>query len=607
LEQSGGYVFIIASEPLFGSAAIWTGNGQLLSGFVPQALTTPFHPAPLTSFAVTGKVMVNDRPAEGFSVVLSGPEGGIAISGESGHYAFTDLPPGKYSMAVDQYGFEFIPSEVNFEITAASRRQDFIGFTGADAIVVQPASIQIGSPDTVVAIFGSDFNQTSEAFAGPVRLQTLFVDTTQLQATVPAYLIASPLSFEIHVVTNDGRPDRRATQPYPMVAFQDRPLLTSVLTSGNIVEGNPGTTITLRGTGFIEGARVRVNGQSDGIQTSYQDDTTILAYVPARYLEKGGIYPVTLENPFPSNVESNVQLLTVFYPAPFIEDIVPGSIPVRLEAGAAATHLDVFGYGFRRGASVLFNGQPLVTQHCENDAYCLATRLFAIIPAELLQESGFAGIEVRNPDPSLENSPTVYIQIEGLQPTITSVIPGSASIYDSPFEYSIPVVVNGTNFGPQTLIRIYKAGTNPLPGFSLPSELLSSTQMVGSLRASYPDALGEWRVEVANPPPGGGQSDPISFVIDAGSLNPAPFLISLTPSVVAAGGPSFTLILNGTNFQNGATVLFYTSPLITTVVSDKQIRAEVPATLIQTAGRIPIGVINPGNGGTSNRIYLDIR
>jgi hypothetical protein len=275
--------------------------------------------------------------------------------------------------------------------------------------------------------------------------------------------------------------------------------------------------------------------------------------------------------------------------------------------GAPPIQLDVFGFGFRRGAIVLFNNTPLVTTNCENDAFCLSTRLFATIPSEMLRESGFASIAVQNPAPSLASSQAVYVEVRGLQPTITSVVPGSASLLDSPFTYSIPVVVNGTNFGPQTEVRIYKAGSMDIPDFSDPNQLLSSTQLIKYIEVSYLEAMGEWKVEVANPPPGGGLSDAVSFIIDSGSLVTNPFLVSITPNMVAAGGPSFTLILNGTNFKSGSYALFYTTPLATTVISDKQLRAEVPASLIQSAGRIPIRVINPDSGGTSNTLFLEIR
>ena len=291
-----------------------------------------------------------------------------------------------------------------------------------------------------------------------------------------------------------------------------------------------------------------------------------------------------------------------------MEAVSPAQTTVRLEPGAGALNIDVMGYGFRRGAVVVFNETPLVTTYCEDSAYCLSVHLFAKIPAELLLRAGYAKIEVKNPDPALTNYQAVYLRVDGLQPTISAVQPGSAVLQNVPFKFWMPVLVEGTNFGPETLVRIYQAGTDPLPEFSASYvDVVSSSQLFVWVEVLYPDSLGEWVVEVANPGPGGGISNPGSFFITEGSFAANPFLTSLSPKTVAAGGPSFTLTVNGTNFKPGSVILFNYLPLVTSAVTDRQLRAEVPATLIRNAGKIPVVVQNPDNGGTSNRLFLEVR
>ena len=605
-DQCGGVLYILTNEPLFATAAIWSDTGGIVSNFTPQ--TTSFLPAPLTSFAVSGRVYVNDAPAAGFPVVLSGPVGMLATSAEDGTYIFPDVPPGRYTMMVEQYGFQFVPAQAIFEITTTSLRQDFVGFTGSNTILVQPASAPVGSSDTTLIIYGKDFNLTSEAFAGTTRLRTTFVDPTHLQAVLPAYMMESPSSFEIVVVTNGSDPSGRVSQPLVFIAYQDRPVLTSIGTQGIVVEGTPGGIIKLEGSGFLKGAKVKVNGLSEGIQAILVSDTEILAYLPSTYFERGGIYPVTVENPVPANVESNIQLLAVYFTPPAVETVLPHSTPVRLEPGAGPLNIEVLGHGFRRGAVVLFNGEPLLTTYCESDAYCLTVRLYAKVPPEFLNIAGYAKIEVQNPAPSLANSQAAILRIDGLRPAITSVQAGSATLLDLPFKFSMPVIVNGTNFGPETVVRVHKAEDDPPDTFlSGQVEVLSSIQLVVSIQMEYPDSLGEWKVGVANPSPGGGISQDVSFFVTEGAFAANPFLISLTPQMVAAGGPSFTLTINGTNFKPGTVINFNYAPLVTTVISDRQVRAQVPASLIRSAGKIPIRVTNPDTGGTSNQLFLEIR
>ncbi len=509
-------------------------------------------------------------------------------------------------MAVTQAGFQFVPAQASIDLTGASKHQNFQSFTASDAILVQPDSFPVGSPDTKAIIYGQGFNPTSEAFVGTLRLTTTYVDSLQLQVIVPAFLTATASRFQIVVVTNGADASRRVSQAYSAVAYQDKPDLQEIVTGGNIVEGSPAGSLLLKGSGFLEGARVLVNGSSEGIQVNVVSSQLIVAYLPSSYFESGGIYPVTVENPFPSGARSAVQLLTVYNPPPGVQAVVPGVCSVRLEMDASPLNIEVTGYGFRRGAVVLLEGQPLITTYCETDAYCLDTHLYAKVPASMLQNAGFGKIEVKNPDPALASLESVYLRIEGLQPTITSVQSGSPTLTPNPSEFIMPLVVNGTNFGPDTTIYIGQTGSNkdPVDG---KAKVLSTTQLLTSFKISHPEGLGEWYVLACNLPPGGGCTDPVTFMVTEASFAAAPFLTSLDPGTVSPGGRSFTLTVNGYNLKPGAVVNFRTTPLVTTFVSNNQLKAVVPASLIRTAGKIPISVTSPDNAGASNKLFLDIK
>jgi hypothetical protein len=91
------------------------------------------------------------------------------------------------------------------------------------------------------------------------------------------------------------------------------------------------------------------------------------------------------------------------------------------------------------------------------------------------------------------------------------------------------------------------------------------------------------------------------------SLNPVPALTSLSPNSTTAGGPAFTLTVNGTNFITGSVVRWNGSDRATTFVSSTQLRAAIPASDIATAGTATITVFNPGaGGGTSNALVFTI-
>jgi len=87
------------------------------------------------------------------------------------------------------------------------------------------------------------------------------------------------------------------------------------------------------------------------------------------------------------------------------------------------------------------------------------------------------------------------------------------------------------------------------------------------------------------------------------SIGPTLTITSLNPSTAAAGGPTFTLTVNGTNFSSGATVQWNGTALTTSFVSSTQLTATVPASLIASAGTAVVAVgsasapftVNPPN------------
>jgi hypothetical protein len=198
----GGILHVEASGSLFATATIWTDTGSLASNLEPQ--DTSYLPAPLGTFAVTGRVTVNDQPAKDFVVVLSGAADRQTLTDEDGLYAFAHVVAGEYTLKVSQLGFQLLPPEVTFEITDTSVRQDFSGVTFGDAILVKPSYLPVGGNDATLSVFGNGFNAGSRAYAGGILLKTEYVNSSQLLAVLPAYMMAEPASFEVSVVTEES-------------------------------------------------------------------------------------------------------------------------------------------------------------------------------------------------------------------------------------------------------------------------------------------------------------------------------------------------------------------------------------------------------------------
>jgi hypothetical protein len=113
-------------------------------------------------------------------------------------------------------------------------------------------------------------------------------------------------------------------------------------------------------------------------------------------------------------------------------------------------------------------------------------------------------------------------------------------------------------------------------------------------------------VTVFNPAPGGGVSNAQTFTISSAG-NPVPTTTSLNPMSAAAGGPTFTLTVNGTNFVTGSVVRWNGASRTTTFVSAAQLTASIPASDIATPGTAQVTVFNPApGGGTSNAVTFTI-
>src|SRR5206468_2187639 len=71
-------------------------------------------------------------------------------------------------------------------------------------------------------------------------------------------------------------------------------------------------------------------------------------------------------------------------------------------------------------------------------------------------------------------------------------------------------------------------------------------------------------------------------------------LTSISPNTAVAGGPSFTVTVNGAGFSSATVATWNGTPLATTFVNSTQLAATVPANLIASVGTVSVGVSTTG-------------
>src|SRR5208282_4315371 len=168
--------------------------------------------------------------------------------------------------------------------------------------------------------------------------------------------------------------------------------------------------------------------------------------------------------------------------------------------------------------------------------------------------------------------------IQNLPPTISSLSPSVTAAGGAGFTLQI----NGSN---------YFAGATAMWGSTaLTTTYVNATQLTALVPAALIASAGSAEVTVTSL--GGAlASAPATFTIAPSST--FPLLLSLSADSTTAGGPQFTLTVDGANFAANAVVLWNGSERATQYVSSTQLTATILATDIKTQGTDLVTVVNP--------------
>ena len=183
-------------------------------------------------------------------------------------------------------------------------------------------------------------------------------------------------------------------------------------------------------------------------------------------------------------------------------------------------------------------------------------------------------------------SNTLTFTINAATPVITALSPSSATSGGPAFT----LTVNGSGFLSGSVVD--------WNGSPLTTSYVNAGQLTASVTVGLIAASGTANITVVNP--GGAASNTLTFTINA----PTPVITGLSPSAATAGGPQFTLTVNGSGFLPGSLVLWNGLPQTTSYVSGSQLTASIPAGLIAVQGTAKITASGPGV--TSNTLTFTI-
>src|SRR6185436_12673843 len=288
--------------------------------------------------------------------------------------------------------------------------------------------------------------------------------------------------------------------------------LTS-LSPSSAVAGGAAFTLTVNGTGFVNGATVRWNGQAR--TTTFVSGSQLTAAITASDIGVAGTMPVTVVNPGAS--ASNALTFTITtQPAATLTSLSPSSAA----AGGSGFTLTANGTGFVNGATVQWNGVARTT------TFRRCPPLTSTIPASDIAVAGTSQVTVVNPGAAASNALTFTISPPAAA-TLTSLSPASAAVGGPGFT----LTVNGTGFVSGATVQWNGAARTTTFG--------SSTQLTAAIPASDIVVAGTKQVTVVNP--GASASNALTFTTTSGAPDTQPPTAPSGLTATAAGATQINL------------------------------------------------------------------
>jgi hypothetical protein len=349
---------------------------------------------------------------------------------------------------------------------------------------LSPNGARVGSSALTMTVNGRNFVANSVVRWNGNDLATQFINTTQLQASIPAANLTAYSTTPITVF--NPSPGGGISNSLNFIIYTIQ--ITDISPSA-VFSTDPAFTLTVNGGTFLNGSTILWNGIA--LPSTFVSASRLTASISNTLISATGTIPISVRNP--NGELSNSINLTITNPVPALSSITPSTVHVN--SGDFTMTLN--GAQFTPNSTVNWNNTPLVT------TYISATQLTAAVPAALFTYTGSAAITVTNPAPGGGTSGAQTIQIVNPVPSLTQLSPYTITAGSPDFTLN----VMGQNFVQGAIIYWNQTALN--------TQYISQSQVSAAVPASYISSLGIIPVSVWNPAPGGGMSSVLYFTIAA--------------------------------------------------------------------------------------------
>ncbi|MBK9313378.1 MAG: hypothetical protein IPM55_03885 [Acidobacteria bacterium] len=253
---------------------------------------------------------------------------------------------------------------------------------------LSPDSVTQNSPDFTLTVNGAGFVNGAEIRWNGQTRTTTFVSATQLTAQIPATDLQSAGQAAVTVFNPAPGGGTSNALTFTIIAPNPVPTLTS-LSPNSTLENGPPFSLTVNGTGFVEGAVVRWNGQDR--TTTFVSSTQLIGTIAAADIASAGTAQVMVFNPAPGGGNSNALSFTIIAPNPI--PTLSSMNPTAASVGGPAFTLTVTGSNFVGSSKLQWNGSDRPT------TFISSTQLTASIAAADIASTGTVQVTVFTPAP----------------------------------------------------------------------------------------------------------------------------------------------------------------------------------------------------------------
>ncbi|HEY1253595.1 MAG TPA: IPT/TIG domain-containing protein, partial [Terracidiphilus sp.] len=454
---SAAYTLIINGSNFTPASTVQLNATALAVTYVSATQVTASVPASLIASAGTASVTVSN---------MTGTSSCAAITIYSPLPTIASLTPnsvltsnGAFTMTV--YGTNFQPGTsatvVRWNYTAlattfvsstqltAAVPASLLSYGSTFIYVISPSGISTGFPFTVIPppptitamsmtqvpagygtfstnIYGTYFTSTMVLNWGSTQLSGTLVGGTTFTFTVPANLIATAGPVSLTVTTLGG-----TSAPVTFTVMQPFPTITS-LSPASIPAGYGSFPLIVNGTNFVSGMNLMFG--SKWVGASVISSTQLITTIPGDQVGSAGAVNVIA---YANKQDSPAVPFTIIPSAPMIASLSSYSAT----AGTAGFMLTVMGSAFTTTSTAMWGNTPL------NTLYVSPTQLTAVVPANLIGDSGSASISVLS---TAGSSFPVTFLITPATPSICGLSPAVAMAGGNGFSMTI----NGEYFTPST-------------------------------------------------------------------------------------------------------------------------------------------------------------